>query len=182
MSSAFTGAVTLDANVNAVPISVNVSRIDLFNIDFYTVITELVEKYDIPVEYLRLEITESAFVLNENSVIEIVDRLRNYGFKILMDDFGSGYSSLNSLKFINVDFLKIDMDLVRGIEESIKQANILKSVINLGTTLNLDMICEGVETEKQAEFVNGCGCEKAQGWLFSKAIPISEFNEKMKEN
>ena len=172
----------LDAKVNAVPISVNVSRIDLFNIDFYTVITELVEKYDIPVEYLRLEITESAFVLNENSVIEIVDRLRNYGFKILMDDFGSGYSSLNSLKFINVDFLKIDMDLVRGIEESIKQANILKSVINLGTTLNLDMICEGVETEKQAEFVNGCGCEKAQGWLFSKAIPINEFNEKMKSN
>ena len=172
----------LDAGVNAVPISVNVSRIDLFSIDFFTVITELVEKYDIPVEYLRLEITESAFVLNENSVIEIVDKLRNYGFKILMDDFGSGYSSLNSLRFINVDFLKIDMDLVRGIEESIKQANILKSVINLGTTLNLDLICEGVETEKQAEFVNGCGCEKAQGWLFSKAIPISEFNEKMKNN
>ena len=171
-----------DAKVKAVPISVNVSRIDLFSIDFFTFITELVEKYDIPVEYLRLEITESAFVLNENSVIEIVDKLRNYGFKILMDDFGSGYSSLNSLKFINVDFLKIDMDLVRGIEESIKQANILKSVINLGTTLNLDMICEGVETEKQAEFVNGCGCEKAQGWLFSKAIPVSEFNEKMKVN
>lgn len=172
----------LDAKVQAVPISVNVSRIDLFSIDFFTVITELVEKYDIPVEYLRLEITESAFVLNENSVIEIVDKLRNYGFKILMDDFGSGYSSLNSLRFINVDFLKIDMDLVRGIEESIKQANILKSVINLGTTLNLDLICEGVETEKQAEFVNGCGCEKAQGWLFSKAIPVNEFNEKMKNN
>lgn len=171
----------LDAKVGAVPISVNVSRIDLFSIDFYSAITELVEKYDIPIEYLRLEITESAFVLNENSVIEIVDRLRNYGFKILMDDFGSGYSSLNSLKFINVDFLKIDMDLVKGIEESIKQANILKSVINLGTTLNLDMICEGVETEKQAEFVNGCGCEKAQGWLFSKAIPVKDFNEKMKQ-
>ena len=172
----------LDNGLNAVPVSVNVSRIDLFSIDFYTVITELIEKYEIPVEYFRLEITESAFVLNEKSVVEIVDKLRRYGFKILMDDFGSGYSSLNSLKFINVDFLKIDMDLVKGIEESIKQANILKSVINLGTTLNLELICEGVETEKQASFVNDCGCEKAQGWLFSKAIPVDDFNKKMGNN
>ena len=171
----------LDSGVNAVPISVNVSRIDLFSIDFYTVITNLVEKYDIPIEYLRLEITESAFVLNENEVIEIVDKLRLYGFKILMDDFGSGYSSLNSLKFINIDILKIDMDLVKGIEESIRQANILKSVINLGNTLNLDMICEGVETENQAEFVKENGCKKAQGWLFSKAIPLDEFNKIMAE-
>lgn len=170
----------LDNGVRAVPISVNVSRIDLFSIDFYEVITGLVEKYNIPIEFLRIEITESAFVLNEKTVIEIVDKLRNYGFKILMDDFGSGYSSLNSLKFINVDFLKIDMDLVKGMEESIKQANILKSVINLGTTLNLEMICEGVETEKQADFVNDCGCAKAQGWLFSKAIPVDEFNKKLK--
>ena len=172
----------LDGGLNAVPVSVNVSRIDLFSIDFYTVITELVKKYNVPVEYFRLEITESAFVLNEKSVVDIVDRLRNYGFKILMDDFGSGYSSLNSLKFINVDFLKIDMDLVKGIEESIKQANILKSVINLGNTLNLELICEGVETENQAEFVEANGCKKAQGWLFSKAIPVDAFNEKMEKN
>ena len=171
----------LDSGINAVPISVNVSRIDLFSIDFYTVITNLVEKYDIPIEYLRLEITESAFVLNENEVIEMVDKLRLYGFKILMDDFGSGYSSLNTLKFINIDILKIDMDLVKGIEESIRQANILKSVINLGNTLNLDMICEGVETENQAVFVEENGCMKAQGWLFSKAIPLDEFNKKMAE-
>ena len=172
----------LDKGLNAVPISVNVSRIDLFSIDFYKVITGLVEKYKVPIEYIRLEITESAFVLNEAAVVEIVDRLRKYGFKILMDDFGSGYSSLNSLKFINVDILKIDMDLVRGIEESIRQADILKSVINLGTTLNLDLICEGVETEKQAEFVEANGCNKAQGWLFSKAIPVDAFNEKMEKN
>ena len=172
----------LDNGLNAVPISVNVSRIDLFSIDFYTVITELIEKYNVPVEFFRLEITESAFVLNEKSVVDIVDRLRNYGFKILMDDFGSGYSSLNSLKFINVDFLKIDMDLVKGIEESIKQANILKSVINLGNTLNLELICEGVETENQAEFVEANGCKKAQGWLFSKAITVDSFNEKMEKN
>ena len=171
----------LDNNLPAVPISVNVSRIDLFSIDFYKVITSLVEKYKIPVEYLRLEITESAFVLNETNVIEIVDKLRLYGFKILMDDFGSGYSSLNSLKFINVDILKIDMDLVRGIEESIRQADILRSVINLGNTLNLEMICEGVETENQAQFVENNGCKKAQGWLFSKAIPLDEFNKKMIE-
>ena len=171
----------LDNNLPAVPISVNVSRIDLFSIDFYKVITSLVEKYDIPIEYIRLEITESAFVLNETSVIEIVDKLRLYGFKILMDDFGSGYSSLNSLKFINVDILKIDMDLVKGIEESIRQADILKSVINLGNTLNLEMICEGVETENQAQFVESNGCKKAQGWLFSKAIPLNEFNKKMVE-
>jgi EAL domain-containing protein (putative c-di-GMP-specific phosphodiesterase class I) len=162
----------LDRGVEAVPISVNVSRIDLFSIDFYKIITVLVEKYNIPVEYLRLEITESAFVLNEINVIEIVDKLRTYGFKILMDDFGSGYSSLNSLKFINIDILKIDMDLVKGIEESIRQADILKSVINLGNTLNLEMICEGVETENQAKFVEENGCKKAQGWLFSKAIPV----------
>ena len=172
----------LDKGLNAVPISVNVSRIDLFSIDFYKVITGLVEKYKVPIEYIRLEITESAFVLNEAAVVEIVDKLREYGFKILMDDFGSGYSSLNSLKFINVDILKIDMDLVRGIEESIRQADILKSVINLGTTLNLDLICEGVETEKQAEFVEANGCKKAQGWLFSKAIPVDAFNEKMEKN
>ena len=171
----------LDNNLPAVPISVNVSRIDLFSIDFYKVITSLVEKYQIPIEYLRLEITESAFVLNETNVIEIVDKLREYGFKILMDDFGSGYSSLNSLKFINVDILKIDMELVRGIEESIRQADILKSVINLGNTLNLEMICEGVETENQAHFVEENGCKKAQGWLFSKAIPLDEFNKKISE-
>ena len=171
----------LDKGLDAVPISVNVSRIDLFSIDFFKTITGLVEKYDIPVNFLRLEITESAFVLNEINVIEIVDRLREYGFRILMDDFGSGYSSLNSLKFINIDILKIDMDLVKGIEESIRQADILKSVINLGTTLNLEMICEGVETEKQASFVESNGCGKAQGWLFSKAIPVDEFNKKLFE-
>jgi len=171
----------LDSGIKAVPISVNVSRIDLFSIDFYSYITKLVQKYDIPIEYLRLEITESAFVLNETEVIEIVDRLRKFGFKILMDDFGSGYSSLNSLKFINIDILKIDMDLVRGIEESIRQSNILKSVINLGNTLELEMICEGVETENQAKFVEENGCNKAQGWLFSKAIPLKDFTKKLSE-
>jgi EAL domain-containing protein (putative c-di-GMP-specific phosphodiesterase class I) len=162
-------------------LSVNISPKDFYFTDVYGDITGYVGKYGIRTEQLRLEITETAMLNNEESVLDTIKALRRDGFIVEMDDFGSGYSSLNTLKNLPVDVIKVDMLFLRNIPDAdtyLKSTIILSNVINMGLEMGLTVITEGVETEEQKTFLEECGCRTFQGYYFSKPIPVGEFEEK----
>lgn len=158
-----------------VPVSVNVSRVDFYNPALCDEITGLVEGYGIDPEALQLEVTESAYSNNPNRVAEAVERLQNYGFRILMDDFGSGYSSLNTLKDLPVDILKIDMKFMDDLDKGGKSAIILESVVQMAGRMKLRVVAEGVETERDLAFLRKMGCDYIQGFYFYRPMPEREF-------
>lgn len=159
-------------------ISVNISTKDFYLIDVYETFTGLVEKYDIKPEKLKLEITETALMSDLEKNMEIIRRLQKYGFLIEIDDFGSGYSSLNMLKDISADILKIDMGFLRASENEIKGQDILESIITLAGKLGMEVITEGVETSAQLGMLTEMGCNLFQGYYFSKPVSVEEFERK----
>lgn len=167
----------LDLGYSPYPISVNVSRVSLYNPNLVSMITDLVKKYDIPTSLLQLELTESAYTSNPEAIMKAMAELQKHGFCILMDDFGSGYSSLNVLKDIAVDVLKIDMKFLSKSEHPERSENILASVIRMAKWLDLPVIAEGVETENQVMFLRSVGCESVQGYYFAKPMPVEEYEE-----
>ena len=168
----------IDAGIEPVPISVNISREYIHTIDVTSTLLKLVEKYDIPISLLELEITES---FDSNGVEEIVKRMKKAGFKMLMDDFGSGYSSLNMLKSTPFDVLKIDKSFLDEFMESSRGRKIIEHTISMSQDIGLDIIAEGVETLEQAKFLSECGCDAAQGFYYSKPIPAPDFNKRLIE-
>lgn len=170
------------ANQKIVPISVNVSRINFYNPNLCNVFCSLIEKYNIEPSYLKLEVTESAYTENPQPMIEMIKKLQNHGFTILMDDFGSGYSSLNMLKNVPVDILKIDMLFVNDIDISGRAGNLITSVIRMAKWLDISVLAEGVETKGQLDYLKGIGCDSVQGYYFAKPMPISEFDELIENN
>lgn len=166
----------IDNGHKPIPTSVNVSRVNLYHQGLGDLLDNLVKKYDLPPYLLELEITESAYTKNLDQLLSLVNRLRDRGFTILMDDFGSGYSSLNILKDINVDVLKIDMRFLSDMEHLKGRAgNILESVVRMAKWLDLGVIAEGVETKEQVNFLLDIGCHYAQGYYYYKPMPIGEF-------
>ena len=165
----------LDEGRSPLPVSVNVSRYDIFREDFYAVLTGLMESYRLPVELLRLEITESAFATSTEQIIGVVKRLREYGFTIEIDDFGSGYSSLNTLKDVPANVLKLDMRFLEGTDNSARGGKIVESIIRMAKWLNMPVIAEGVETVEQADYLRTIGCNYVQGYLYGKPMPVSEY-------
>ena len=166
----------MDQGYNPVPISMNVSPIDLFTIDVPAYLAGLLIKYDLPAELLKIEITESAYVDDTSTVRSTVKRLREMGFLVLMDDFGSGYSSLNMLRSLNVDVIKLDaqfLHLTRRDER--KGIGILESVINMAKTLSTPVIVEGVENQEQVVFLSDLGCRYMQGYFFHRPMPPEAF-------
>ena len=159
-----------------VPVSVNMSRMDIHNPKLVDSIVSLVRKYGIDPEYIRFEVTESAYSEDANLLLDTIKALRREGFRVLMDDFGSGYSSLNVLKDMPVDILKIDREMVGNMEISDRGGCILGSVIRLARRLSINTIAEGVETQSQFEYLRGIGCDSIQGYFFSKPIPVAAFN------
>ena len=166
----------LDKGITPVPISVNVSRVHLNNGDFLNYLNDLIKKYDIPKEYLELEITESTENINSNAMIQAA---KEQGFRLLMDDFGSGYSSLNTLKNTPFDVLKIDKSFLSSSMESKRGQKIISHTIAMSQDIGLDLIAEGVETREQADFLSHCGCDVAQGFLYSRPIPVIDFDKIM---
>ena len=167
---------------NIKPISVNVSRVNLYNSRFVEPLINLVEKYKIPPKYLNLELTESAFSDDAQLMQNTVDELRRAGFTIMMDDFGSGYSSLNVLKDINLDVLKIDMRfLSKGPSES-RGEKILEAVIKMAKSLDMPVIAEGVEEEKQVKMLKRLGCDYIQGYYFAKPMPENQYLTLLQKN
>ncbi len=168
----------LDEGVKPVPISVNVSREYLSSCDVVDIISKLVAKYDVPKDLFELEITES---IESNNVREIVTKFKENGFKMLMDDFGSGYSSLNMLRSTQFDVLKIDRGFFSEFMESDRGRKIISHTITMSQDIGLDIIAEGVETREQAEFLYHCGCNAAQGFLYSRPVPVEEFDRMIRE-
>ena len=160
-----------------IPVSVNVSRLNFYNLDLLEFLLGLLEKYDLESWMLKLEITESAYTDNPHQLMSIIRAFREEGFPVLMDDFGSGYSSLNMLKNLPVDVLKVDMAFVRELEESERAYMILKFIMMLARELGMDVIVEGVETKKQLDYLVSLGADKIQGYYFSRPLPIPDFKQ-----
>ena len=165
----------LDQGRDVVPISVNISRVDIADSSLLLTLNNIVEKYRVPESLLRLEITESAYMDNPEQLITTVNRLRESGFLVEMDDFGSGYSSLNMLKNVPVDVLKLDMKFLSNIDE--RGGNILNSVVRMAHWLGLPVIAEGVETLAQADYLQSVGCQVMQGYYYAKPMPVEDFEK-----
>lgn len=161
-----------------VVLSVNVSRVTLFQNDFIKRFVQMAERYGVPPKYLEIEITENVFIFDANTVEQILSQLRSHGFSISMDDFGSGYSSLNLLRELPIDVLKIDRIFLQESIRVEKAYAIIKSVVEMAHSLNMVVVCEGVETLAHAEFLKTIHCAVGQGYYFSKPIPLSAFQEK----
>ena len=156
-------------------ISINISPNDFISLDVLSELRALVEEFDIDPVRLRIEITETSMVSDTVDMIKIIEDLREYGFIVEMDDFGSGYSSLNLLKDINLDVIKIDMQFLKDSERNLKSSMIIKNIINMSEDLGIDTLTEGVETAKQFELLYDMGCNLYQGYYFSKPLPLEDF-------
>ena len=163
------------------PISVNVSRTDIYTPDFVSYLLNLVWENDIQPEDLFLEITESAYTEASEDLIRIVDQLRHYGFSIEMDDFGSGYSSLNMLAEMPIDVLKLDMKFIRNLHNSEKNAKMVELMLDIAHRLEVIAVAEGVETEEQLQDLKRMGCDRVQGNYFSEPMPPERFEEYINE-
>jgi diguanylate cyclase (GGDEF)-like protein len=165
-----------DTGKTTIPVSVNMSRVDIYNPELCEHLRQLVQKYGLTPSQLKLEITESAYVENSAQLIKAVSQLHALGFSVEMDDFGSGFSSLNMLKTVPVDILKLDMRfLEEGNEE--RGGNILSSVIRMAHWLKLPVVAEGVETQTQADYLKSLNCALMQGYYFAKPMPAAEFTK-----
>ncbi|MBO4915488.1 MAG: EAL domain-containing protein [Oscillospiraceae bacterium] len=161
-----------------VPVSVNVSRVDFFSIDVPAYMEQLLKKYELPRNVLKIEVTESAYVDDALSIRDAVQKLRDQGFLVLMDDFGSGYSSLNMLRTLNMDVIKLDAQFLRMGEIDLKKGvNIIETIINMTKTMAVPIIVEGVESEDQVHFLEKLGCRYIQGNYYHFPLPVSDFEQ-----
>ena len=159
-------------------ISMNVSRAHIGTPDFLSRLIDMADQYKVPHNLLELELTETILGGKREDIFEFITSCKNAGFLISIDDFGSGYSSLNLLKELPVDVLKIDREFLNETEESEKSSIIIEQVVEMATKIRIHTLCEGVETKAQAEFLKQIGCDMAQGYLYSRPVPVAEF-EKM---
>ena len=158
-----------------VPVSVNVSRTHIGTSDFLPRLMELADRYEVPRELLELELTETALGGKQQNIVDFIRACKHAGFPISIDDFGSGYSSLNLLKEMPVDVLKIDREFLNETDESQKSSVIVEQVVEMATKIDIRTLCEGVETKEQAAFLKQIGCNMAQGYLYSKPVPEETF-------
>jgi len=162
-------------------LSINISMKDFYYLDLYDIFTGLVEKYEVPPSRLNLELTESVIMDNGVSHRDVLKKLQNYGFKIEMDDFGSGYSSLNVLKDVAMDVIKIDKEFLHQSGDQTRRRAIIVSVIQMAKALGMTVIVEGVETEVQKDFLRNAGVDVFQGYYFSMPINVEDFEKRYLE-
>lgn len=161
------------------PISINISRVDFYEPGLIKKFDGLMEKYGLEKRLLKLEVTESAYTENPQEIIRQVIEFRREGYDVLMDDFGSGYSSLNTLKELPVNILKIDMQFMNNLENSVRAATIVLSIVKMVRLLGMITVAEGVETKSQVEFLRNIGCNQIQGYYFSKPLAIEDYKKLM---
>lgn len=161
-----------------VPVSLNLSRVDFKQkLDWADVMTQM-DTLEVPREYVEFEVTETVFFEDISSITNRTRMLREQGFRISMDDFGTGFSSLNTLGMLPLDCIKFDRGFVQNSINSRKGLEIMAGLVDIFDRINLDVICEGVETENEEQIVRACGCRQVQGYLHDKPLPIAEFEEK----
>ena len=164
-----------------IPVSVNVSRADIYHADIADIMMRTVTKYGLTPSRLHLEITESAYTEDPGQIIETVRHLRELGFVIEMDDFGSGYSSLNMLNQMPIDILKLDMQFVQSETAKPMDQGILQLIMELARRMHLSVVAEGVETKTQLDRLSETGCEYVQGYYFARPMPEGEFETLMRD-
>jgi len=172
----------MDKGLPLVPVSSNFSRYDIFQPDFVDKLEIIRKRHGVPTELLRVEITESAVVGGSEQANEIVRQLHECGYIVEMDDFGSGYSSLNVLKDIELDLIKLDMMFLVEKSDSNRGGMILSSVVRMAKWLGLPVIAEGVETIEQADFLKSIGCEYIQGYFYSRPLPENQYVDMLEES
>ncbi|MBQ9605206.1 MAG: EAL domain-containing protein [Firmicutes bacterium] len=168
----------LDGGISAVPVSVNLSRYDIYKKNYIDMIEAVRQKYDIPTKLLHIEITETSAIGGMEFVTDVLQKLHGCGYIVEMDDFGSGYSSLNVLKDLPVDIIKLDMRFFSG-EIGGRGGTIINAVVQMTKWLNTPVVAEGVETLEQADYMKSIGCNYIQGYLYSKPVTEEEFIEKL---
>ncbi len=172
----------LDRSMPVVPISVNLTRYDLFAPGFLDKLADIRDRYGIPEKLVRVEITESSALGSSHFINKALQKLHSHGFTVEMDDFGSGYSSLNILKDIDFDIIKLDMSFFEKEQAPTGRAGtILSSIVRMVNWLQLPLIVEGVEVAEQADFLRSIGCDHIQGYLYSKPLPEEEFERLLRE-
>lgn len=164
-----------DAGNVTTPVSINVSRTDIYDPNLPQMILALVQKYELSPRDLHLEITESAYTENPEQLVETVSKLKKYGFIIEMDDFGTGYSSLNMLSELPIDILKLDMRFIQKEEKKHRDRSILSFIISLAKWMDLKVVAEGIETAVQVQLLQSLSCEYAQGYYYAKPMPQEQF-------
>ena len=160
-----------------VPVSVNLSRVDVFDPSLEETLEKLIRRNGLEHRALKLEVTESAYTENAQQMIDRINRLREKGFEIEMDDFGSGYSSLNMLSAMPIDVLKMDMKFVRNIEQNDKDFRLVQLVLDIARYLNVPVVAEGVESPGQVDMLRDAGCRLIQGFYFSRPLPPESFEQ-----
>ena len=169
----------LNEGKKVVPVSVNVSRAHFTSPDLAEHICKLVDAYELPHELIEIELTESAFFDDKAVLLKTVKELRTQDFLVSMDDFGAGYSSLNSLKELPLDILKLDAEFFRGQYEKERGDIVVSEAIRLAKSLNMKIVAEGIEEKEQVDFLAGLGCDMIQGFYFAKPMPSNEFEVKL---
>lgn len=174
----------LDNNIDICPISLNVSRGHIKDKDFMYKFNDLINKYKIPTKLIELELTESAFVEDSKQLNDFINNIKKQNIKVSIDDFGTAYSSLQTLKDIDIDVLKIDKGFLDNInaenitEKHTKDKIVIKHIISMAKELDFSVVCEGIETEEQISVLKNIGCEHGQGYLFAKPTTIDEFQKR----
>ncbi len=168
----------IDEGVPVVPISVNMSRYDVYNHDYVEQVEAIRKEYDIPVKYIHIEITETSAIGGMELMTDVLAKFHELGYKVEMDDFGSGYSSLNILKDLNVDVIKLDLNFLSG-DIGGRGGAILSSIVQMTKWLNTPVVAEGVETREQAEYMKSIGCNYIQGYYYSKPLDEPDFISKL---
>ena len=163
------------AGLPVVPLSVNLSRIDIYDPNLETNFMKLIHDNGLKPTDIMLEVTESAYTDNSDQIIQVVESLRSKGFFIEMDDFGSGYSSLNMLSELPIDALKLDMKFIRNIAKNDKALHMVELMMEIAEFLKVSVVAEGVETEEQCQLLKKMKCDVIQGFYFSKPLPPEEF-------
>lgn len=164
-------------------ISVNISRVYIFRPDFVKKVIRIVERYDIEPKQLEMEITESVIFNRSEDLAIIIRKLKAYGFRVAMDDFGSGYSSLNMLKDIPIDIMKLDQVFFKANEDNLKRSRMIVSgILSLAKTLQINTVAEGIEEQEDVEFLRKAGCDEIQGYYFSKPLTVEDFHSFLMKN
>lgn len=168
----------LDKGYIPMPVSVNISRLHFANAHLAEAIRDAVDEYQVPHELIELELSESAFLQNKQMLINTVILLREYGFLVSMDDFGAGYSSLNSLKDIPLDIVKLDGELFRITEEVERGYTVIRNTISMAKDLHMKVVAECIETREQVEFLCSVGCDIIQGYYYAKPMSVDQFESR----
>ncbi len=171
----------INQGINPIPVSVNCSRINLINPYFVDDLVAIVDKYSVPHEYIEVELTESTTIEQDFAIEKLFADLRENKFKISIDDFGSGYSSLSMLKNLNVDTLKMDRSFFVGGKNERRDDMLIDSIVKMAHNLGMYVVAEGIETQKQADLLKSMNCDAIQGYLYARPMPIHEFEDKYRD-